>query len=154
MKKILLLIFLLSTVLTEKSFAYVYDCQIFNQILDHKAVVGELVISAEHDKNDKVLASLDSEKREFLSDDIIISKTYEGTIGQMIVSHHSGGFVPKGSYDIFVSRNNNPKSDSYFTAIFRDGFGVINTITISPWDMKIYVFISDNPKQIFKGTCK
>jgi hypothetical protein len=91
---------------------------------------------------EKGLITADSDNK-IKRNDIIIGIGEESAIGQMIITSQSGGFLKKGNYRLYVSKNNKTGSNNYFTAIFNDLVSfetIINTITISPWDMKIYMF--------------
>jgi hypothetical protein len=154
MKKILSIL-VLKLILCSNVYANIYSCQIDDTLVNGMSVKADLVISVDKGYN-KSLITADSDNKIKLND-IILGLGEESAIGQMIVTSRSGGFLKKGQYQLYVSKNNKAGSNNYFTAIFNDLVSfetIINTITISPWDMKIFMFLSDQPNKVFKGTCK
>jgi hypothetical protein len=154
MKK-LLGIMVLGLLLSGNAYANIYSCQIIDTLSNGMSVKADLVISVDRGYG-KGLITADSDNK-IKRNDIIIGIGEESAIGQMIITSQSGGFLKKGNYQLYVSKNNKTGSNNYFTAIFNDLVSfetIINTITISPWDMKIYMFLSDQPRKVFKGICK
>ena len=155
MMKKLLGIVVLSLLLSVNVYANIYSCQINDTFSNGMSVKADLVISVDRGYG-KSLVTVDSDNKIKLND-IILGIGENSAIGQMIITSQSGGFLKKGTYELYVSKNNKVGSNNYFTAIFHDLVlfeTIINTITISPWDMKIYMFLSDQPRKVFKGTCK
>ena len=155
MMKKLLGILVLSLLLSGNVYANIYSCQINDTFSNGVSVKADLVISVDRGYR-KGLVTADSDN-EIKLNDIIIGIGEKSAIGQMIITSQSGGFLKKGTYELYVSRNYKAGSNNYFTAIFHDLVlyqTIINTITISPWNMKIYMFLSDQPRKVFKGTCK
>ena len=155
MMKKLLAILVLSLLLSRNVYANIYSCQINDTLSNGMSVKADLVISIDKGYG-KGLVTTDSDNKIKLND-IILGIGENSAIGQMIITSQSGGFLKKGKYQLYVSKNNKAGSKSYFTAIFNDLVKyetIINTITISPWNMKIYIFLSDQPRKVFKGTCK
>ena len=155
MKKLFSTILVLSFLLSGNTYANIYSCQIIDTLSNGMSVKADLVISVDRGYG-KGLVTTDSDNKIKLND-IIIGIGEESAIGQMIITSQSGGFLKKGKYQLYVSKNNKTGSNNYFTAIFNDLVSfetIIYTITISPWDMKIYMFLSDQPRKVFKGICK
>ena len=156
MKK-LLGILVLGLLLNGNAYAYIYDCKIKDTFANGISIEANLVINVDGKKY-KPLVTIHSESGNFTDEDIIVGNNPEGQIGQMILTSQTGGFLRKKSYEIYVTRNNKPGNDDYFTAVFNEKNlgtpGLMHMITISPWDMKIYIFLSDRPKKVFKGICK
>lgn len=156
MKK-LLSILVLCFLFSGSANAFIYNCNIKDTFDNKMSFEANFIINVEDTSELRALITVEPDTGKFESEDIIISNGINSKIGQVIVTSQTGGFIRKGSYDIFVSRVYSPGSDNYFTAIFREpvlGTSIIHTITISPWDMKVYIFLSDQPKKVFKGTCK
>ena len=154
MKKILVII-VLGLLLSVNAYAHIYSCQINDTLSNGMSAKADLVISVDRGYG-KGLVTADSDN-EIKLNDIIIGIGENSAIGEMIITSRSAGFLKKGKYLLYVSKNNKAGSDNFFTAIFHDLVlfeTIINTITISPWDMKIYMFLSDQPRKVFKGTCK
>ena len=153
MKKILGIV-VLGLLLINSANAFIYDCNIRDS-LNNK--IANFIINVDDTSENRALITANLDTGKFEAGDIRISSGINSKIGQIIVTSNFGGFLGKGSYQLFVSRINKPGSDNYFTGIFREpafGTSIIHTVTISPWDMKVYVFLSDQPREVFKGTCK
>tara|TARA_Y100000816_G_C25669187_1_gene354827 strand:+ start:32 stop:496 length:465 start_codon:yes stop_codon:yes gene_type:complete len=154
MKKLLGIV-VLGWLLSGSANAFIYDCNIRDS-LNNK--IANFIVNVDDTSELRALMTTNSDTRKFEKGDIIISKGINSKIGQIIVTSNFGSFLKKGSYELFVSRVNEPGSDNYFTGIFKEpALGtptIIHTLTISPWDMKVYVFLSDEPSEVLKGTCK
>tara|TARA_B100000161_G_C33244713_1_gene278628 strand:- start:87 stop:551 length:465 start_codon:yes stop_codon:yes gene_type:complete len=154
MKKLLGIV-VLGLLLSGSANAFIYDCNIRDS-LNNK--IANFIVNVDDTSELRALMTINSDTRKFEAGDIIISNGINSKIGQIIVTSNFGGFLKKGSYELFVSRVNKPGSDNYFTGIFREpalgASTIIHTLTISPWDMKVYVFLSDEPSEVLKGTCK
>lgn len=156
MKK-LLSILVLSLLFSSSAEAFIYDCKIKDTFDNKMRIEANFIINVDNISEAKALITVERNTGKFKEGDIIISKGTNSSIGQIIITSQTGGFLQKGSYKLFVTRSNKPGSDNYFTAIFEEpsiGQSIIHTITISPWDKNVYFFLSDKPKKVFKGTCK
>lgn len=158
MKKIFLILLLLFWGSSTYANANIYDCSIKDSFNNGMFIEANLVINVDKNSPNKPLVTVNPKTGEFESDDIFVSHDLEGTIGQLIVTSQTGGFLEKGSYELYVSRNSEPGSNNYFTGVFKEPSASVGTIvhslTISPWNMKIYVFLSDQPEKVFKGVCR
>ena len=156
-RKILLTI-LTALILSTNVYANIYDCNIKDSFNNGMFVEANLIISVDKNSDPKPLVTINPKTGKYDSDDIIVSNDYEGRIGQLIVTSQTGGFLKKGSYQLYVSRNNEPGSNNYFSGVFKEPSAnigdIVHSLTIAPWNMQIYVFLSDQPEKVFKGTCK
>ena len=156
-RKILLTI-LTALILSTNVYANIYDCNIKDSFNNGMFVEANLVISVDENSEPKPLVTINPKTGIYERGDIIVSSDLDGRIGQLIVTSQTGGFLNKGSYQLYVSRNSKPGSYNYFTGVFHEPSAnvgdIVHSLTISPWNMQIYVFLSDQPEKVFKGTCK
>ena len=158
MKKIFSILVLLFWVSSTYADANIYNCNIKDSFNNGMFVEANLVINVDENSEPKPLVTINPKTGIYERGDIIVSSDVEGRIGQLIVTSQTGGFLNKGSYQLYVSRNSAPGSNNYFTGVFQElsaSVGdIVHSLTISPWNMQIYVFLSDQPEKVFKGTCK
>ena len=152
MKKILLILFFTNFIFSY-SLATIYSCKIDDTFSNGMKIKADIVINVNNNTKEKLLITTDYDNLSYQDNDIIMSNGLEQKRGDLIVTFQSGGFLRKRSYDLFATRNNKPGSNNYFTAIFNEGAGIVHSLTTSPWNMKIYMFISDQPQKLFKGQC-
>jgi hypothetical protein len=152
--KIIILFF----ILTANAYANIYNCNIKDSFNNGMFVEANLVINVDENSPSKPLVTINPKTGIYEKGDIIVSSDVDGRIGQLIVTSQTGGFLHKGSYQLYVSRNSAPGSNNYFTGVFYEASAsvgdIVHSLTISPWNMQIYVFLSDQPEKVFKGTCK
>jgi len=132
----------------------IFDCEIKTKDSYGNPVSAKLIIRADDDYS-AALKTGDGETGKFGEKDFILS--VGGTRGDLIVTNQFN-FVPKGSYDLYVTQNGEKDSNSYFTALFSvNGYnGFVYSITITPWEenMPISFYLSDQPQSIIQGNCK
>ena len=92
----------------------IFDCEIKTKDSYGNPVSAKLIIRADDDYS-AALKTGDGETGKFGEKDFILS--VGGTRGDLIVTNQFN-FVPKGSYDLYVTQNGEKDSNSYFTALF------------------------------------
>ena len=128
MKKVLSII-VFSLLLNGNTYAEnIFDCEIKTQDSYSNPVSAKLIIRADDDYS-AALKTGDGETGKFGEKDFILS--VGGTRGDLIVTNQFN-FVPKGSYDLYVTQNGEKDGNSYFRALFSEnGYnGLVHSITI------------------------
>jgi hypothetical protein len=132
----------------------IFDCEIKTQDSYSNPVSAKLIIRADDDYS-AVLKTGDGETGKFGEKDFILS--VGGNRGDLIVTNQFN-FIPKGSYDLYVTQNGEKDGNSYFRALFSEnGYnGLVHSITITPWEKNIPIafYLSDKPQSIIQGNCK
>ena len=154
MKKFLSII-VFSLLLNGNTYAEnIFDCEIKTQDSYSNPVSAKLIIRADDDYS-AVLKTGDGETGKFGEKDFILS--VGGNRGDLIVTNQFN-FIPKGSYDLYVTQNGEKDGNSYFRALFSEnGYnGLVHSITITPWEKNIPIafYLSDKPQSIIQGNCK
>ena len=153
MKKLLGIV-VLSFLLSGNAKATIYSCNINGvDAMDHEFSM-DLVINVNNNSKQKLLLSTDWDRLVYSDKDIILANSTNQKIGSLIVTNTSSSMIRKASYNLFVSRNYKSGDGFYFVGIFNASDGFISTITISPFDMKIFVYLSEYPELVFDGNCK
>ena len=132
----------------------IFDCEIKTKDSFGNPVSAKLIIRADDDYS-AALKTGDGETGKFGEKDFILS--VGGTRGDLIVTNQFN-FVPKGSYDLFVTQNAKKNDNSFFRALFSESSynGLVHSLTITPWEenMPISFYLSDQPQSIIQGTCQ
>ena len=154
MKKLLGIV-VLGLLLSGNAYAEnIFDCKINTTDTPGNPVSARLVIKVD-DNSSAVLSTGDNETGKFGEKDFILA--VGGDRGDLIITSQFN-FVPKGSYDLFVTQNGKKNGASYFRALFSESYynGLVHSLTITPWeeDMPISFYLSDKPRSVIKGTCK
>ena len=154
MKK-LLSILVFGLLLSGNSYAEnIFDCEIKTKDSHGNPVSAKLIIRADDDYS-ATLKTGDGETGKFGEKDFILS--VGGTRGDLIVTAQFN-FVPKGSYDLYVTQNAVKNDNSFFRALFSESGhnGLVHSLTITPWEenMPISFYLSDKPQSIIQGNCK
>ena len=155
MKKLLSIIFL-GLLLSANAYANenIFDCEIKTKDSHGNPVSAKLIIRADDDYS-AALKTGDGETGKFGEKDFILS--VGGTRGDLIVTNQFN-FVPKGSYDLYVTQNAEKNDNSFFRALFSESSynGLVHSLTITPWEenMPISFYLSDQPQSIIQGTCQ
>jgi hypothetical protein len=156
MKKLFLSILVLCSLLGGNAYANenIFDCEIKTKDSHGNQVSAKLIIRADDDYS-AALKTGDGETGKFGEKDFILS--VGGSRGDLIITTQFN-FVPKGSYDLYVTQNGEKDSNTYFRALFSEnGYnGLVHSITITPWEenMPISFYLSDKPQSIIQGNCK
>ena len=153
MKKILIII--VTLLLSGNAYAgNIFDCEINTKDTPGNPVSARLVIKVD-DNSSAILSTGDKETGKFGEKDFILA--VGGDRGDLIITSQFN-FVPKGSYDLFVTQNGKKNGNSYFRALFSESIynGLVHSLTITPWEenMAISFYLSDKPRSVIKGTCK
>ena len=155
MKKLLGII-VLGLLLSGKAFAEnIFDCEIKTKDSFGNPVSAKFIIRADDDYS-AALKTGDSVTGKFYSNkDFILS--VGGNRGDLIITSQFN-FVPKGSYDLYVTQNAVKNDNSFFRALFSESGhnGLVHSLTITPWEenMPISFYLSDRPGSVIKGNCK
>jgi hypothetical protein len=132
----------------------IFDCEIKTKDSHGNPVSAKLIIRADDDYS-ATLKTGDGETGKFGEKDFILS--VGGTRGDLIVTAQFN-FVPKGSYDLYVTQNAVKNDNSFFRALFSESGhnGLVHSLTITPWEenMPISFYLSDKPQSIIQGNCK
>jgi hypothetical protein len=132
----------------------IFDCEIKTKDSYGNPVSAKLIIRADDDYS-AALKTGDGETGKFGEKDFILS--VGGTRGDLIVTNQFN-FVPKGSYDMYVTQNAVKNDNSFFRALFSESghSGLVHSLTITPWEenMPISFYLSDQPQSIIQGNCK
>ncbi len=155
MKKLFSTIFILGLLLSGNAYAEnIFDCEIKTKDSYGNPVSAKLIIRADDDYS-ATLKTGDGETGKFGEKDFILS--VGGTRGDLIVTTQFN-FVPKGSYDLYITQNAVKNDNSFFRALFSESGhnGLVHSLTITPWEanMPISFYLSDNPQSIIQGNCK
>ena len=155
MKKLFSTIFILGLLLSGNTYAEnIFDCEIKTKDSFGNPVSAKLIIRADDDYS-AILKTGDGETGKFGEKDFILS--VGGTRGDLIVTNQFN-FVPKGSYDLYVTQNAVRNDNSFFRALFSESGhnGLVHSLTITPWEenMPISFYLSDKPQSIIQGNCK
>tara|TARA_B110000971_G_C19630058_1_gene328742 strand:- start:41 stop:511 length:471 start_codon:yes stop_codon:yes gene_type:complete len=156
MKKLFSTILVLGLLLSGNAYAEnIFDCEIKTKDSFGNPVSAKFIIRADDDYS-AALKTGDSVTGKFYSNkDFILS--VGGNRGDLIITSQFN-FVPKGSYDLYVTQNAVKNDNSYFRALFSEsGYnGLVHSLTITPWEenMPISFYLSNNPQSIIKGNCK
>ena len=141
-------------ILSTKVNANIYSCNINGFDAFSYSFNTDIVITINNNSKEKILLSTDWDRLAYTDNDIIIANMTEQKIGKLIVTNSSSKMLEKNSYDLFASRNYKAGDDNYFVGVFNYHSGFLSTITISPWNMKVFLYLSEYPEKIFEGKCK
>jgi len=155
MKKLFLSIVVLGLLFSGNAYAEnIFDCEIKTKDSHGNPVSSKFIIRANDDYS-AALKTGDSQTGKFGDKDFILS--VGGTRGDLIITTQFN-FVPKGSYDLYITQNAEKNDNSYFRALFSErGYdGLVHSLTITPWEknMPISFYLSDKPQSIIQGNCK
>ena len=155
MKKLFSTILVLGLLFSGNAYAEnIFDCEIKTKDSYGNPVSAKLIIRADDDYS-AALKTGDGETGKFGEKDFILS--VGGTRGDLIVTAQFN-FVPKGSYDLYVTQNAVKNDNSFFRALFSESGhnGLVHSLTITPWEenMPISFYLSDKPQSVIQGNCK
>jgi hypothetical protein len=155
MKKLLTIIVLGLLLSGNANAENIFDCEIKTKDSFGNPVSAKFIIRADDDYS-AALKTGDSVTGKFYSNkDFILS--VGGNRGDLIITSQFN-FVPKGSYDLYVTQNAVKNDNSFFRALFSESGhnGLVHSVTITPWEenMPISFYLSDRPGSVIKGNCK